>query len=457
MHAAARILKKNRAKTVPSDDPEFFKGDFRLFRPALEPFLLFNVSFRNAQGNVYSLQYSQDGGRTFHYSNISCDDDAEDGAIVSCVGVIDLPGDENGEWKITLITPQNRRTEIGIYRKSRLGLWMLDIRDECFLSTPICDGPVRYALVGGAPKSGTTWVERLLNMHPDVLSTGENNFFCWPDPDEFAAFLSRNPPPYFARAVPQTPPYRTQQASFSAGNATLTLQQLAEISGTCFVADKSPDYSQVLPDILATLPAWKYIHCLRHPLDVAVSRFFHERLLLRNTPQFSRVPYDRALRRYIKNFEPVSEKKGEMFDYPGVLDSLIALGNASQKVFDCLDEAHDRIHIVRYEDLISDFRETTRKLLQFSAVEASDALLNDLTARASFIHFSRGRKAGDENVRDFFRKGIVGDHLNYMTPEQIEKSVDRYADQPMWQVYYPDRGAKLKPTAATIGMGIRAS
>ena len=41
----------------------------------------------------------------------------------------------------------------------------------------------KTVFVGGSPKSGTTWVERALNLHDDIFITGENFFFEWPKKD----------------------------------------------------------------------------------------------------------------------------------------------------------------------------------------------------------------------------------------------------------------------------------
>jgi hypothetical protein len=41
--------------------------------------------------------------------------------------------------------------------------------------------------VGGAPKSGTTWLQLMLNGHPEISCTGEGHF-----PDRLLPALSRS-------------------------------------------------------------------------------------------------------------------------------------------------------------------------------------------------------------------------------------------------------------------------
>ena len=36
----------------------------------------------------------------------------------------------------------------------------------------------RVAFVVGAPRSGTTWLQQLLYVHPDVATGGESHLFC---------------------------------------------------------------------------------------------------------------------------------------------------------------------------------------------------------------------------------------------------------------------------------------
>ncbi len=53
------------------------------------------------------------------------------------------------------------------------------------------ESAARRFFVGGAPKSGTTWVEEILNAHPDVLCTGEGAFFEPADRAALAGILRR--------------------------------------------------------------------------------------------------------------------------------------------------------------------------------------------------------------------------------------------------------------------------
>ncbi|HFC12888.1 MAG TPA: hypothetical protein ENJ56_08600, partial [Anaerolineae bacterium] len=175
--------------------------------------------------------------------------------------------------------------------------------------------------------------------------------------------------------------------------------------------------------------------CVRHPLDVAVSRFFHERALLLDSPQFSLLPDDNALRSHVISFDKNSAKKGDMFSSAELFDQILDMGMEGSVAFEMAAE-YDNIHIVCYEDLLSDFCHTVDLLFGFCGLEVDIKLLSMIEEKNCFQRFSGGRMAGTENERVFFRKGISGDHLNYMTQDQIDYAARRILLQCGWYRRY---------------------
>lgn len=443
MHIPIRVLKtKLRPDLAPCRRP-FFELELKLFAPALEPFLLMRVSTRNLPEEVYSVQFARDGSDEFHYMNFEFEAQEEKKSVIERVVVADMPLTPNSSWRVVKCDPDGVGEEIGVIRRDPFGLWRYVPCAAEKRSLPN-DGararPMQFALIGGAPKSGTTWVERILNSHPDALVTGENLFFEWPGRSPLYAVLEAAPPPYFAFAVSQTPPFKSQAALFYAGRAEKTLAQIGEIARARYVADKSPGYAMFLPEILDALPDWKYIHCVRHPLDIAVSRFFHERALLRDTPELSEIPEDDALRAHVVSFDKDTAEKGDMFTPVSLLDSILDMGLKGSMVFDMAVE-HANIHIVRYEELLADFRHTADRLFGFCGLDVDKEFLAWVEAKNSFKRFSGGRKKGQEAHQEFFRKGIACDHLTYMTQNQIDYSARRILAHCEWyRSYFPGYG-----------------
>ena len=114
----------------------------------------------------------------------------------------------------------------------------------------------RPAFVFGMPRSGTTLAEQILASHPRVHGAGEVLFW------QFAADAERASPP------------DQRMATIGA----LGHQYLASLEGlpaeAVRVIDKLPSNFKNLGLIHAALPAARFIHLERHPLDTCLSIYF---------------------------------------------------------------------------------------------------------------------------------------------------------------------------------------
>jgi len=155
------------------------------------------------------------------------------------------------------------------------GMWQFSASAETpspFNAPPPDPGRLRPGFIGGAPKSGTTWMQMLLNQHPAVLALGEGS-------------LVRNVSVRSSATANRWFPPRTLQAVIDEfGSQALLvrlMQTFREFSGCQWVIDKSPGNARHYRQLLAYVPTCQLIHCVRHPLDVVVSRLHHEANLLR--------------------------------------------------------------------------------------------------------------------------------------------------------------------------------
>ncbi|MDQ4418962.1 sulfotransferase [Sphingobium sp. DEHP117] len=275
--------------------------------------------------------------------------------------------------------------------------------------------------VGGAPKSGTTWMEMLLNSHPSCIITGENSFWDWP----FNSYnLSALPMPaeerYIRRASVVQKPYSNAIGMMGFGRAEITFRQLAALTGASHVGDKSPGNALHAQQILLLFPHGHYIHCYRHPLDVAVSRAYHEVLILINAKDrlvssqvYSILPSNvvSAIIEGNDNKETLVAETLSDKDYLGnVFDGWLSFNHYAALA---KREYPGRVHFVSYESLSAMPEGTIMELYRQVGLEHSPDIVAEVVARCDFNKVSGGRDRGASDNSSFFRKGVVGDFPNH--------------------------------------------
>jgi hypothetical protein len=228
--------------------------------------------------------------------------------------------------------------------------------------------------VCGAPKSGTTWLQRVLDAHPEISCSGEGHFI-----ERFAIPLSNVMRDYVAHMTlvatrvyegePYYPPIKP--ADFDRIVQSFVFDRLMSRHPgpeVRWIGDKTPRYTGVLPMLLRIFPDARFINIVRDPRDVALSRLHQAK---------------RA------KLEPI----------------------------DAFTKAHpSRLHNLRYEDMVGDPAWEARRAFGFLGVSTESKLVADIVGRTSFEALS-GRKPGEEHPTSFLRKGVAGDWREALEPE----------------------------------------
>ena len=249
----------------------------------------------------------------------------------------------------------------------------------------------------GAPKSGTTWLQMLLDAHPRVACGGEGHF-C----DQFLPRLGEAVRQHngilatknreIFTGLPGYPLFRRDHVMFLL--ATAIGLMLGEAGADAIaVGEKTPDNGRFLPLLAEIFPRAKFIHIIRDGRDRAVSCWFHN---LRVTPDWLR-----------QNF-------AGMDDFVALCAREWADYLAAGRAFGA--GAPARYRELRYEDLLADTEGELARLFAFLGVPATDEAVRDCCAAAAFETLSRGRARGEEDRSSFFRKGTIGDWQNHLSP-----------------------------------------
>jgi hypothetical protein len=130
----------------------------------------------------------------------------------------------------------------------------------------------RLVFVLGCPRSGTTWVQRLLSCHPRVRTGQESNLFI----DSIGLQLRR-----WRRGLSLRERSGVGLACYFTEPEMLELlrefmlkllqRMLAPLEDGEIFVEKTPDHALYLAEIIEMLPAGRIIHVIRDPRDVVAS------------------------------------------------------------------------------------------------------------------------------------------------------------------------------------------
>jgi hypothetical protein len=252
--------------------------------------------------------------------------------------------------------------------------------------------------VGGAPRSGTTWLQQILNAHPDISCAGEG------------LFQKHLADPLHGMMAQRRQALETKNTNFfrhTGGYALPTQNDTEFLIGTAVlqaflrqtggkpylaVGEKTPENVFFFPRLKRLFPGAKFIGIARDPRDVLASawHFFHKPVLGEDETTAKTAFVQSAL-------HAVNEGA----------HSMLAL--AEQHPIDCA--------IITYEALRREPAPIIATLFRLLGVSAQDAVVNACLAQTSFATLTGGRPTGVEERGSFLRKGVVGDWSSTLTPE----------------------------------------
>lgn len=266
--------------------------------------------------------------------------------------------------------------------------------------------------VGGAVKSGTTWLQALLDAHPQVSCSGENHFVNSLAPTLKSALEEHNrrlldPRGNTARQLGKEPvPFGVDEFRYVSVSAVLAmLLKQAGDKPVLAVGDKTTLNVTAFGRLTASIARSKCIHIARDPRDGAVSGWHH---ITRLFPDESKTAFP-AMFDYAKHYADVwAVQVGRGIEF------------GAQSPERCLE--------IRYEDLSDRPAPILAAVFRFLGVADDATLVQRCIDAASFERLSGGRARGQENPGSFFRKGVVGDWKSRLDPASREYIVATCGD-----------------------------
>ncbi len=263
----------------------------------------------------------------------------------------------------------------------------------------------RSFIVTGVTKSGTTWLQRMLDSHPEIACGGEsklNVFLTQLGPAIRAyneALTKTNEKIYKDTAIYQP----LGQAQAVAIMQYLFLDRLGAVQRTAaaagktapkWIGDKDPDYKRELASWRRILPEARVVSTTRDGRDCYVSLWFH----------------------LYPDREPLAADNRA--DFLGRIQGHAATWRDTMAKFRKDDAEHPGRHFaIRYESLLDDAEGEMTRLFDWFGCNTSAATVAEVVQRNAFSVASGGRWPGEADPRSFLRKGIAGDWKNHFDEE----------------------------------------
>src|SRR5215210_566524 len=304
--------------------------------------------------------------------------------------------------------------------------------------TPRSNTPVFF--VTGLGKSGTSWLMRTLDSHPEILCKGEGRFFAadWRranfDPEGTRALASSLyyallDSEYLRLWIERSVWAREADAARHLDNLTrlatehFLMEQLRETNKK-LVGDKSPLLgADFIEEVARIYPEARVIHIIRDGRDQAVSMLHHvwNRSMDQGGVQMLKPGEFERREAYRKDPQELLHTGEGVFTEERLRGAARSWNSRVGKTAEdgpvLLGPNYTE---VRYEDLLERPNEEVERLLGFLGADTSEKAVRQAVGSASFEKLSKGRERGQEDPSSFYRKGVAGDWKNYFTGRDKE-------------------------------------
>jgi tetratricopeptide (TPR) repeat protein len=220
---------------------------------------------------------------------------------------------------------------------------------------PAVPCPSQLALLGGHPRSGTTLLEQILGVHPEILAFDESEAFANEIWHQLAPM--RTPQPLSLEALDAVPAGR--RAELGRRYLKSLLREVQGEPSARVLLDKNPSPTSALHLCLRIFPNLKVIIALRDPRDVVISCFFQNLMLTPTNANFL------TLQRTVKHYTDLMDVWLRMRELGG---------------FDWLE--------TRYEDVVDNLEAEGRRATEFLGLAWHPSQANHHEAAGRKIVFS---------------------------------------------------------------------
>ncbi len=190
-----------------------------------------------------------------------------------------------------------------------------------------------YLIMTGFPRSGTTLLENVLASHPAIETCEETSSLIASVQVAYKSPLKDDP-----KGENLTLRARLHRQLYYANMARFVHKPDAKV-----VIDKTPIIGANIKYLEKIFPTKRYIFSIRHPYDVVLSNYKQD---------------------YGQNIA--------MAAFNDIHDACVLYNHVMTDWFDVFPGETDRVHYIKYDDLVNDFEPVIRRALAFIGVEWTD-------------------------------------------------------------------------------------
>jgi hypothetical protein len=295
--------------------------------------------------------------------------------------------------------------------------------------------------VVGEPKSGTDWLTKILDSHPEVLCRPKGVFFGRHHRRErLKSAGGRMPPASLQNAILEDEYLRlwVERSGWTEDNdpeehlANITrlaidyfLTEGLSKTKKRMAGDKTPFFTQdILSEMSTIYPEARVIHIIRDGRDVVVSKMHHIWKAEARGEPVELLAEEIAKRdAFYQNPEMFLASQDGIFREERLRDWAEGWRTRVGRAVKVGPALFETSYVeVRYEDLLERPEEEAERLFRFLGAEASAEVVNRCVEAASFEKGS-GRQRGQDDYplrHGKYRKGIAGDWKNVFTERDRE-------------------------------------
>lgn len=277
--------------------------------------------------------------------------------------------------------------------------------------------PTQLFFVGGAPRSGTTWLQEMLAAHPDVSCKGEGlflNHLAVPlekAMTERARVIDQKNREIFAHTGGYPLPTAEDVEFLSGTGIMLALMRQTQGKPYRAVGEKTPENVFYFERLHKLFPQARFIAITRDPRDVLASawHFFAVKTAGVDSP----------------------EAKAKFIDI--ALPSMVA---GARVMVNFADRHPDISRVLTYEQMLENPVPPLLDLFTLIGVAATPPQVHEIVEKTSFLAMS-GRQRGEAVDGAFMRKAMPGDWRNSFNEDHnqtILRSLDWMFPRFGWKV-----------------------